>query len=129
MLVRVMVVECGMKLRRALLVALVEGGCSVNAVDSFASAQEYLAESNPDVLVITVPDWGADARKFLFSLQKGNSIRRRHTIVVVGAFRVGDSVTALESGADDFLRSAISAREFRARVSAVLRLYSRRQER
>jgi DNA-binding response OmpR family regulator len=77
--------------------------------------------------VITIARWGPEAEEFLLRLRDDLVTHHSRKIVIAKDSSVQDSALALEAGADDFLQSSISPREFSARILASQRSDSRPQ--
>lgn len=93
-------------------------GYSANAVDSGITALEHIALSPPDLVLLdlNLPD--------LDGLEVLKRVRHRSSmpIIVISGYREeSDKVTALETGADDFLSKPFSTEELVARIQALLR--------
>ncbi len=114
----VLIIEPDSRLAMSLCEVLLDEGYSAVVRSTLLSAREYMERENPALLLLEsrLPD--GDGCAFLSSAR----IRRRIPAIVFaprGAF--GESVRALEAGADDFMTWPISPREVVARVRALAR--------
>lgn len=81
-----------------------------------------LVEPDTDLVVLGSLLLGLDAHEVIRRLR---SHTNAHIIHIMDQLDEFDAVLALEAGADQFMVSPISLREFRARVNAILRLRDR----
>lgn len=100
---------------------LADAGFRVRAAADVAQAEDVLRSARPDLALI---DWmlvGTPGLTFARRLRGDQRTADVAIIVVSARSEVQDRVTALESGADDFLGKPFSMKELLARVKAVLR--------
>ena len=92
----------------------------VEAVDA-ESAQNYLMEGRPSLVLL---DWmlpGMSGVDFAKKLKRDRLTRDIPVIIVTAKGAEEDKVRGLESGADDYITKPFSTRELIARVRAVIR--------
>jgi DNA-binding response OmpR family regulator len=94
-------------------------GYEVLLADRWAAAQECLAETLPDLIVLdlTLPD--GDGIEICRRLK--NQHPQVPIIMLTARDRVSDKITGLESGADDYMVKPFETAELVARVKACLR--------
>lgn len=97
-------------------------GCDVEFAGDGEAALSSVRDNPPDLVLLDVQMPGPDGFE-VCRLIKANPETRLLPIVMMTALNaVGDRVTALEAGADDFLAKPVAAVELRARVQSMLRL-------
>jgi Response regulators consisting of a CheY-like receiver domain and a winged-helix DNA-binding domain len=114
----VLVIDDEAQIRRALTTILETRGYVVAAAEDGASAIAALTESTPDLIVLdlTLPD--------MDGIELCERLRSWLTVpILVLSVRAdeADKISALETGADDYLTKPFSAGELVARIRALLR--------
>lgn len=100
-------------------------------VKGFRSGEEFLVfveKTLPDLLVLDLTMPGMDGLEVCRVLKSDNRTASLPVIFLTGKGTVIDRVVGLELGADDYVVKPFSAREFLARVKAVLRRVRERPE-
>jgi two-component system phosphate regulon response regulator PhoB len=121
MTANIMVVEDEPAVQELIATNLLLAGHRVMRADNAEEAQRMLLESLPDLAVV---DWilpGQSGLSFLRGLRSKAPTRDMPLIMVTARSSEHDKVTALESGADDYITKPFSPREMIARIYAVLR--------
>ena len=85
--------------------------------DVVASVQEH----KPALVLFEISCWQKSMERMLLELMNLKSARSIRKVILSDCGGLDDKVTALESGADDFLLKPISPRELLVRVAATLR--------
>ncbi|HTF61655.1 MAG TPA: winged helix-turn-helix domain-containing protein [Edaphobacter sp.] len=85
--------------------------------DVVASVQEH----KPALVLFEISCWQKPMELLLLELMNLKSARSTRKVILSDSGGLDDKVTALESGADDFLLKPISPRELLVRVAATLR--------
>ena len=117
----ILVVEDEAAIRDLLAANLQRAGYRVMTAGDVPQAEALVRESRPDLVLL---DWvlpGVPGLTFARRL-RGDQRTKDISIVLVSARAdEQDKVTALESGADDYVTKPFSARELLARIRAVMR--------
>lgn len=116
---KIIVVEDDTEIREALVDVLVHEKHTVDALGNGADAWESLQRFQYDLVIL---DWGLPGLDGLEVLKRfrGNG-GGTPVLFLTGRNTVDEKLTGLDSGADDYLPKPYDMREFRARVSALLR--------
>jgi len=117
-LAQVLVVDDEPMVREVVARYLERDGLSVHETGDGTDALEWLAEHQPDLVVLDIMLPGTDGLSILRSLRSTSDVP-----VILLSARVDevDRVLGLELGADDYLIKPFSPRELAARVRTVLR--------
>src|SRR6266540_2162686 len=117
----ILVVEDEAAIRDLLAANLQRAGYRVMTAGDVPQAEALVRESRPDLVLL---DWvlpGIPGLTFARRL-RGDQRTKDISIVLLSArAEEQDKVTALESGADDYVTKPFSARELLARIKAVMR--------
>ncbi|HWI39461.1 MAG TPA: phosphate regulon transcriptional regulator PhoB [Burkholderiales bacterium] len=117
----ILVVEDEAAIRDLLAANLQRAGYRVMTAGDVPQAEALVRESRPDLVLL---DWvlpGVPGLTFARRL-RGDQRTKDISIVLLSArAEEQDKVTALESGADDYVTKPFSARELLARIKAVMR--------
>lgn len=116
-----LVVEDEEAIREMLVMVLEQAELQVTAVESAEDAQEVLAESMPDILLL---DWmlpGISGVEMARRLKKDESFMDLPIILLTARGEEEDKVRGLEIGADDYITKPFSPKELVARIKAVMR--------
>src|SRR5678809_88230 len=117
----ILVVEDEAAIRDLLAANLQRAGYKVMCAGDVPQAEALVRESRPDLVLL---DWvlpGVPGLTFARRL-RGDQRTKDISIVLLSArAEEQDKVTALESGADDYVTKPFSARELLARIKAVMR--------
>ncbi len=73
-------------------------------------------------LSLVVMEFDSDARKGIEACRRLRQLTDMPIIILASKYQGNDVVTALDAGADDFIKEPVVISEFVARVKAVLRL-------
>lgn len=114
----ILVVDDDPKLRQLLARYLGEQGFNVAAVGDAPEMDAYLANQQPDLLILDLMLPGEDG------LSIARRLRGSHSLPIIMLSARGDDIdriVGLEVGADDYLPKPFNPRELLARVRAVLR--------
>ncbi len=122
---RLLVVDDDPEIRELTTAYLSRQGFEVDCVDGGSAMDDYLAERQPDLIVLDL----------MLPGEHGLSIARRlkgerdiPIIIVSAQGEDVDRIVGLEVGADDYLGKPFNPRELLARVRAVLRRISRPED-
>jgi two-component system phosphate regulon response regulator PhoB len=116
----VLIVDSDAGVRSLLTGNLTLAGYRIACAASLAEAEEVVRRMRPDVALL---EWNGLTPGLMFVRQMRCRRRTSDMAVIVVSARGGEQerITALESGADDFVTKPFSMRELLARVRAVLR--------
>ncbi|MCI4666345.1 MAG: response regulator [Neomegalonema sp.] len=115
---KVLIVDDDAQIREALAESLDKVGFSVVALDSAAAARAYLAENQPDLVILDVMMPGEDGLSLCRWLRETLDLP---VILVTALGDETDKIVGLEIGADDYVPKPFNVRELVARIKAVLR--------
>lgn len=98
-----------------------ELGHDVTETDDAGSALEFVKRRRPDLMVcdFALPDLAGV--ELLSDIRSSDELRNVRVLMTSGERDNGDVMTALESGADDYIQKPVEPLELRARVNACLR--------
>jgi two-component system, OmpR family, response regulator MprA len=115
----VLVVDDDPQLREALTRALQLEGYQVTTASNGAQALDAVSKHRPDLMVLDV------MMPYVGGLDVCRTLRQRRDrlpiLVLTARDEVGDRVTGLDAGADDYLTKPFALEELRARIRALLR--------
>ncbi len=116
----VLIVDGDPAVRSLLTSNLTLAGYRIACAANLTEAEEVVRRTRPDVALL---EWNGLTPGLLFVRQMRCRRRTSDMAVIVLSARAGEQerITALESGADDFVTKPFSMRELLARVRAVLR--------
>ncbi|MEE4162755.1 MAG: winged helix-turn-helix domain-containing protein [Woeseiaceae bacterium] len=120
-LASILLVDADTAARGIIARELRELGHDVSETGDAESALKLVRRKCPDLVVcdFALPDLGGV--ELLSDVRRSNELRNIRILMTSGRKDEGDVMTALESGADDFIGKPINRLELRARVSACLR--------
>ena len=107
--------------RDALAMCLGHAGYRVQTAGDVPQAEACVREQRPDLVLL---DWtlpGTPGLTFARRLRSDQRTRDLSIVMVSGRAEEQDKISALDSGADDFVVKPYSLRELMARIRAVLR--------
>lgn len=119
-LASILVVDSDMQARQQIARGLRELGHDVDERDSAGSAIQAVRKSCPDLMVceFVLPD--LSGIELLNDVRSSEDLRKLRVLMTSATPGSRDIVTALESGADDFVHKPIDLQELAARVGACL---------
>lgn len=116
---RVLLVEDDMAMARGLSALLMAQGFAVDHVTTGEDAIEWSESDSYDLMLLDVGLPSADGFEVLRTLRKRG--RSFPVLMVTAHDAIGDRVSGLDGGADDYLTKPFDDRELFARVRALLR--------
>lgn len=116
---RLLLIESDRDLGRSVESRLRLGGHGVDWTASIAGAEDHLATTTYDLILLDVSQPGGEGRDFLSAHRRAR--RDTPVIVVTGATSALDRAALLDGGADDCVTKPFDFAELEARVRAVLR--------
>jgi two-component system phosphate regulon response regulator PhoB len=117
----ILVVEDEAEVRDLLAANLQRAGYKVMCAGDVPQAEALVRGSRPDLVVL---DWllpGTPGLTFARRLRSDPRTKDVSIVLVSARVTEQDKITALESGADDYVTKPFSARELLARIKAVMR--------
>lgn len=117
--VRFLLVEDNAELSASVVDRLSLDGHAVDAVQNLSTAEDYLASTDYDLILLDIMLPDGDGRDFLARHRREN--RRTPVIVLTARSEISDRVGVLDLGADDYITKPFDFSELQARCRAVLR--------
>ena len=115
---RVLVIDDEIQIRRLLRLTLEEAGYAVREADSGTAGLSEVRREAPDVVILDLGLPDISGLEVLAGLREQNAI----PVLILSVFgQEGSKVSALDSGADDYLTKPFSGAELLARLRALLR--------
>ena len=117
----ILIVDDEAPIREMIKVSLELSGFNSLEADSAKSAMPIILNHRPDLILL---DWmmpGVSGLEFLRRIRRDGSIRDIPVILLTAKDGDQNSVQALNSGADDYIRKPFSPDELLARIKSVLR--------
>ena len=117
----ILVVEDEAAIRDLLAANLQRAGYRVMTAGDVPQAEALVRDSRPDLVLL---DWvlpGVPGLTFARRLRNDQRTKDISIVLLTARAEEQDKVTALESGADDYVTKPFSARELLARIKAVMR--------
>ena len=120
-LASILVVDSDALARRQIAAELRELGHDVSESANAGAALEAVRHTCPDLMVceFSLPDLAGI--ELLSDIRRSEELRRMRVLMTSAGNGSGDAVTALQSGADDFVGKPINMAELVARIGACLR--------
>ena len=119
-LASILVVDSDSQVRQQIAQELRELGHDVDELDNAGSAIQAVRESCPDLMVceFALPD--LSGIELLNDVRRSDELRKLRVMMTSADTGSRDIVTALESGADDYVGKPVDLQELAARVGACL---------
>ena len=119
-LASILVVDSDSQVRQQIAQELRELGHDVDELDNAGSAIQAVRESCPDLMVceFALPD--LSGIELLNDVRRNDELRKLRVMMTSADTGSRDIVTALESGADDYVGKPVDLQELAARVGACL---------
>lgn len=116
--VRILIIDDEKAIRRFLKTSLVSCGYIIFEAENGIKALQESVYSHPDVIILDLGLPDIDGIEIIRKIRK-----RTKTPIIILSVRedINDKVTALNSGADDYLTKPFSITELLARINAVMR--------
>ena len=116
---RILMVEDAVDLAEGVIAGLARSGTACDFAPSLGQARDCLAVQSYDALVLDINLPDGSGRDLLRELRAQGD--RTPVLVLSALMEVGDRVTALDLGADDYLVKPFDQRELEARLRALVR--------
>ncbi|TAN32430.1 response regulator [bacterium] len=118
----VLVVDDGAANRELINAYLDEIDCEVLLAEDGAAALDLIETEPPDLVLLDVQMPGLDGYEVCRRIKAMPRGRLLPVVMITASYQTDDRVTALESGADDFMTKPVERVELVARVRSALRL-------
>jgi two-component system, OmpR family, phosphate regulon response regulator PhoB len=118
---RTMIVHNSSTLAPIIGEALNNGTFDLRFVFGLSNVIEAVQKQKPSLLLFDISSWQKPMEKMFLELMELKSARSTRKIILSDSAGLDDMVTALDSGADDFLLKPVSPRELLVRLEATLR--------
>ena len=120
-LASILVVDADLAAQQQIVSSLRELGHHVSATGNARAAVSAIRQQRPDLLVCDchLPDLGGV--ELLGDLKRSEELRMMRVLMTSASGNADNAVSALQSGADDFISKPLNIQEFLARVAACLR--------
>jgi len=118
---RIMIVHNTSTLAPIIGEALNNGTFDLRFVFGLSNVIEAVQKQKPALLLFDISSWQKPMEKLFSELMELKSARSTRKIILSDSAGLDDIVTALDSGADDFLLKPVSPRELLVRLEATLR--------
>lgn len=116
---RILLVEDAADVADAIVANFARRGDAIDHVATVAAAQDSIAVQDYDVAIIDIGLPDGEGTEVLKSLRSGH--KPAQVLMLTARAKVDDRVSALDSGADDYLIKPFDLRELEARVRALAR--------
>jgi two-component system response regulator TctD len=116
---RFLLVEDNAELSASIVDRLSLDGHAVDVASDLSAAENYLATTDYDLILLDIMLPDGDGRDFLTRHRREN--RRTPVIVLTARSEISDRVGVLDLGADDYITKPFDFSELQARCRAVLR--------
>jgi diguanylate cyclase (GGDEF)-like protein len=117
---RILVVDDNADMRRMLRYRLSLAGYAVTEAASGEEMLRKVKDVVPDLIILDIVMPGMDGMAAKIKMNEDPDLARVPVIFLSGKDQVGDRVSALGSGADDYITKPFESREMLARVGAIL---------
>ena len=121
MTTKILIVEDELAIREIVAMTMTHEGFETIEADNVTGALELLRAILPDLIIL---DWmmpGLSGLELTKRIKKSSRTKHIPIILLTAKSQEPDKITALNSGADDYITKPFSAAELVARVKAVLR--------
>lgn len=120
-LASILIVDADTQVRSEIAFGLRELGHEVSETSDASSALTAVHRQRPDLMVCDCTLPGIDGIELLGEVRGSVEFRAMRVLMTAEGGETQDIVSALQSGADDFVRKPLNMPEFLARVNACLR--------
>jgi len=118
---RILIVQSLETLSPVIREALDNGTFDLRYLSGLADVVASVLEQKPDLVLFDISCWQRPMEQLLLELMDAQNARSTRKVILSDNAGPDDKVTALDSGADDFLLKPISPRELTVRIAATLR--------
>lgn len=119
--IRVLVIEDEFEIREILVSGLSTAGLVVDALENGRDILQHLERLHPDVILMDQMMPGKSGQELIQEIRSDMKFYRIPIIMVTGLNSEDQKISALNSGADDYVTKPYSLKELTARVFAVVR--------
>ena len=117
----ILIIEDEPAIRDMISLSLQQAGYQVSTCGDAESARDEIREWKPDCLIV---DWmlpGDSGIDLIRWLRRQPGLRHIPALMLTARAEESDTITGLESGADDYMTKPLSLRELHSRIKALLR--------
>jgi DNA-binding response OmpR family regulator len=118
---RILIVQSLETLSPVIREALDNGTFDLRYRSGLTGVVATVLEQKPDLVLFDISRWERLVEQLLLELMDAPNGRSTRKVILSDGAKPDDKVTALDSGADDFLLKPISPRELMGRIAATLR--------
>ena len=118
---RILIVQSLETLSPVIREALDNGTFDLRYLSGLADVVASVLEQKPDLVLFDISCWQRPMEQLLLELMDAQNARSTRKVILSNSAGPDDKVTALDSGADDFLLKPVSPRELMVRIAATLR--------
>jgi two-component system response regulator VicR len=118
---RILIVQSSETMSPVIGEALDNGSFDLRYRSGLSGVVASVLEQKPDLVLFDTSCWQRPMEQLLLELMDAQNARSTRKVILSDSAGPDDKVTALDSGADDFLLKPISPRELMVRIAATLR--------
>jgi DNA-binding response OmpR family regulator len=118
---RILIVQSLETMSPVIREALDNGTFDLRYLSGLSDVVASVLEQKPDLVLFDISCWERPIEQLLLELMNAQNARSIRKVILSDSAGPDDKVTALDSGADDFLLKPISPRELMVRIAATLR--------
>ncbi|NIS82216.1 MAG: response regulator [Anaerolineales bacterium] len=127
MCAKILIVEDQLEMLQLLGITLETDGHTIVVAQDVETAQEKIAQSPPDLVILDIMLPGISGMELLKAIRSNPQVQHLPVIVVSALSSVEDKIAGLEAGADEYLTKPVDAREVVVRVASLLERTKRMQ--
>jgi two-component system response regulator VicR len=118
---RILIVQSSETMSPVIREALDNGPFDLRYLSGLTDVVATALEQKPDLVLFDISCWHRPVEQLLLELMDAPNVRSTRKVILSDSAGPDDKITALDSGADDFLLKPISPRELMVRIAATLR--------
>jgi two-component system response regulator VicR len=118
---RILIAQSSETMSPVIREALDNGPFDLRYLSGLTDVVATALEQKPDLVLFDISCWHRPVEQLLLELMDAPNVRSTRKVILSDSAGPDDKITALDSGADDFLLKPISPRELTVRIAATLR--------